>query len=44
MVRANVAGTVRRIVRELLASHPLVKSFRSGGQGEGGDGVTMVRL
>jgi len=37
-------GTVRSIVRDLLASHPLVKSFRSGGQGEGGDGATIVRL
>ena len=37
-------GTVRDIVRDFLASHPLVKSFRPGGQGEGGDGVTIVRL
>lgn len=37
-------GTVRHIVRDLLASHPLVKSFRSGEQDEGGDGVTIVRL
>ncbi|MDY6892950.1 MAG: Smr/MutS family protein, partial [Chloroflexota bacterium] len=37
-------GTVRQIVRDMLASHPLVKSFRSGEQGEGGDGVTMVNL
>ena len=37
-------GTVRGIVRDFLASHPLIKSFRPGGQGEGGDGVTIVRL
>ncbi|NQT47609.1 MAG: endonuclease MutS2 [Chloroflexi bacterium] len=37
-------GTVRQIVRDLLASHPLVKSFRYGGKGEGGDGVTVVEL
>jgi len=37
-------GTVRNIVRELLTSHPLAKSFRPGGRGEGGDGVTVVRL
>jgi len=37
-------GTVRSIVRDFLASHPLVKSFRSGERGEGGDGVTIVRL
>ncbi|MFC1901677.1 endonuclease MutS2 [Chloroflexota bacterium] len=37
-------GTVRQIVRDFLASHPLVKSFRSGDRGEGGDGVTMAQL
>ncbi|MFC2025525.1 Smr/MutS family protein, partial [Chloroflexota bacterium] len=37
-------GTVRGIVREFLATNPLVKSFRPGGRGEGGDGVTIVRL
>ena len=37
-------GAVRRTVRDFLASHPLVKSFRYGGKGEGGDGVTVVEL
>jgi DNA mismatch repair protein MutS2 len=37
-------GTVRQIVRGLLGSHGLVKSFRPGEQGEGGDGVTVVEL
>ena len=37
-------GTVRQIVREVLASHPLVTSFQPGEQGEGGDGVTMVSM
>jgi DNA mismatch repair protein MutS2 len=37
-------GTVRNIVRELLASHPLSKSFRPGENKEGGDGVTIVKL
>ena len=37
-------GTVRQIVRGILASHPLVMSFRVGGQGEGGDGSTVVSL
>jgi DNA mismatch repair protein MutS2 len=37
-------GTVRNIVRDFLASQPLVKSFRSGEHDEGGDGVTIVRL
>ena len=37
-------GTVRNIVRDLLASHPLSTSFRPGEKGEGGDGVTVVKL
>jgi DNA mismatch repair protein MutS2 len=37
-------GTVRQIVRDMLASHPLVTSFQPGEQGEGGDGVTVVSL
>ena len=37
-------GTVRQIVREMLASYPLVTSFRPGKQGEGGDGVTIVSM
>jgi DNA mismatch repair protein MutS2 len=37
-------GTVRQIVREIVASHPLVTSFRPGEQGEGGDGVTIVSM
>jgi DNA mismatch repair protein MutS2 len=37
-------GTVRQIVRETLASHPLVTSFQPGEKGEGGDGVTIVNL
>lgn len=37
-------GAVRQAVREALSTHPLVKSFRPGGQGEGGDGVTLVTL
>ena len=37
-------GTVRQIVRDTVASHPLVKSFRPGGRAEGGDGVTVVQV
>ena len=37
-------GTVRQIVRDFLAAHTLVKSFRTGKQDEGGDGATMVSL
>jgi len=37
-------GAVRSEVREQLAVHKLVKSFRPGVQGEGGDGVTIASL
>ena len=37
-------GTVRQIVRDSLARHPLVKSFRSGERNEGGDGATIASL
>ncbi len=37
-------GTVRSIVREFLSTHSLVRSFRAGGKGEGGDGVTVIQL
>ena len=44
IVHGSGTGTLRQIVRELLSSHPLVKSFRPGEKGEGGNGVTIVRL
>jgi DNA mismatch repair protein MutS2 len=37
-------GALRDAVRELARSHPLVRGFRSGERGEGGDGATIVRL
>ncbi len=37
-------GTVRHIVRDMLAFHPLIRSFRSGKKEEGGDGVTVIKL
>lgn len=44
IIHGVATGTVRQIVRDFLAVHPLVKSFRPGGQGEGGDGVTVVSI
>ncbi len=35
-------GIIRDTVRDILRKHPLVKSFRSGGKGEGSAGVTIV--
>lgn len=37
-------GILGKAVREHLTRHPLVKSFRSGEQSEGGAGVTVVAL
>jgi len=37
-------GALRDAVRAEASGHPLVKSFRAGERGEGGDGATIVRL
>ncbi|MCK5586910.1 Smr/MutS family protein, partial [Candidatus Bipolaricaulota bacterium] len=37
-------GTVRNIVREYVSASRLVRGFRPGQQGEGGDGVTVVEF
>jgi DNA mismatch repair protein MutS2 len=37
-------GALRDAVRSLASAHPLVRSWRPGGRGEGGDGATVVEL
>jgi DNA mismatch repair protein MutS2 len=37
-------GTLRKAVREHLRKHPAVRSWRPGGENEGGDGATVVEL
>jgi DNA mismatch repair protein MutS2 len=44
VIHGKGTGTIRRAARTYLAQHPLVKSYRAGGYGEGGDGVTIVEL
>jgi len=44
VVHGKGAGTLRQIIREQLAKHPLVKSYRPGDYGEGEAGVTIVEL
>ena len=44
VVHGKGTGILRQKVREQLAKHPLVKSYRLGEYGEGGAGVTIVEL
>jgi DNA mismatch repair protein MutS2 len=44
VVHGKGTGTLRQAVREELAKHSLVKSYRPGDYGEGGAGVTVVQL
>ena len=44
VVHGKGTGTLRRIVSEYLSKHPLVKSYRLAGYGEGGAGVTIAEL
>ncbi len=44
VIHGKGTGTLRQAVQEQLSKHPLVKSHRPGGYGEGGDGVTIVFL
>ena len=44
VVHGKGTGTLRQAVREQLAKHSLVKSYRPGGYGDGGAGVTIVQL
>jgi DNA mismatch repair protein MutS2 len=44
VIHGKGTGTLRQLVREQLAKHPLVKSYRPGDYGEGGEGATIVEL
>jgi DNA mismatch repair protein MutS2 len=44
IIHGKGTGTLRQVVRQQLRDHPLVKSHRSGEQGEGGSGVTIAYL
>ncbi len=44
VVHGKGTGTLRYAIHEVLAKHPLVKSYRLGDYGEGDYGVTIVEL
>ena len=44
VVHGKGTGTLRLMVSRYLTKHPLVKSYRLAGYGEGGAGVTIVEL
>jgi DNA mismatch repair protein MutS2 len=44
IVHGHGTGALRDALRAQLSAHPLVKSWRAGERGEGGDGATIVEL
>ncbi len=44
IIHGKGTGTLRRQVRDLLAKHPLVRTYETGKPAEGGEGVTVVHL
>ena len=44
IIHGKGTGKLRQAVREVLGEHPQVKSFESGGDKEGGEGVTVAKL
>jgi DNA mismatch repair protein MutS2 len=44
VVHGHGSGAMRDAVRRLLGEHPLVREWRPGERGEGGDGATIVTL
>lgn len=44
LIHGHGSGALRDSIRELLRSHPLVREWRPGERGEGGDGATIVTL
>jgi DNA mismatch repair protein MutS2 len=42
IVHGHGSGALRDAVRDVLSSHPLVREWRPGERGEGGDGASVV--
>jgi DNA mismatch repair protein MutS2 len=44
VIHGHGTGALRDALRTQLSGHPLVKKWRAGERGEGGDGATIVEL
>jgi DNA mismatch repair protein MutS2 len=44
IIHGKGTGSLRKAVRDALRDNPVVRAVESGKDGEGGDGVTVVRL
>ncbi|MBN1220575.1 MAG: endonuclease MutS2 [Anaerolineae bacterium] len=44
LIHGKGSGVLRQVVRQKLSDHPQVSSYRSGEEGEGGEGVTVAKL
>ncbi|HEY7647638.1 MAG TPA: Smr/MutS family protein [Methylomirabilota bacterium] len=44
LVHGKGTGALRKMVRDLLAGHPLVESYRDGEPSEGGAGATVALM
>ena len=44
IIHGHGSGALRDVVRDQLSGHPLVREWRPGERGEGGDGATVVTL
>ncbi len=44
LIHGKGTGALRRAIRDAIKADPAVQSFETGLEGEGGDGVTVVRL
>jgi DNA mismatch repair protein MutS2 len=44
VIHGKGTGALRRAIAVFLRGHPHVRTFRGGGPGEGGEGVTVVEL
>ncbi|NOZ72164.1 MAG: endonuclease MutS2, partial [Chloroflexi bacterium] len=42
IIHGKGTGALRQVVRDFLRKHPVIAKFRSGEQGEGGEGVTLA--